>query len=295
MRMPEGFAEFIGRYFEGKIQKISVNAAFPCPNRDGSKGVGGCIYCNNAAFSPGYTLKHPSVREQIEQGRRFFSRKYPTMRYLAYFQSYTSTNGDVDRLMAMYEEALAQPGVVGLVIGTRPDCMPQRLLDNLAQLRSQGTFVMIEYGAETSHDKTLDRINRCHHWEETEDAVRRTHEAGIPVGLHLIMGLPGETREEMLQTIDAVNGLPVDMVKIHQMQVIRGTRLAAQYEAGEAEITTWKLEDYLEFCCRIIKRLRPGIAVERFVSSSPADMLVAPRWGVKNYEFAERLRRKLGD
>lgn len=290
--MPDDFGRFIARYLPGKIQKISVNAAMPCPNRDGTKGTGGCIYCNNASFSPAYTMKPGSIAAQLEEGKRFFARKYPQMRYLAYFQSYTSTNCDIARLRSMYEEALEVDGIDGLIIGTRPDCMPDYLLDYLKVLSEQ-RFVMIEYGAESAHDPTLEAINRCHTWADTADAVRRTAAAGIPVGLHLIMGLPGESREDMLTTIDAVNALPVDIIKCHQLQVIRGTRLAAETESGRMKPAQWSVDEYIDLCCEIILRLREDIAVERFVSQSPDGMLISPRWGLKNYQFAERLRRRL--
>lgn len=290
--MPDDFGRFIARYLPGKIQKISVNAAMPCPNRDGSKGTGGCIYCNNASFSPGYTMKPGTIASQLEAGKHFFARKYPCMRYLAYFQSYTSTNCDIGRLRDMYEEALTVDGIDGLIIGTRPDCMPDPLLDYLKELAS-GRFVMVEYGAESAHDRTLAAINRCHSWADTADAVRRTAAAGIPVGLHLIMGLPGENREDMLATIDAVNLLPVDIIKCHQLQIIRGTRLAAEVEAGHIKPAQWDVDEYIDLCCAIIRRLRDDVAVERFVSQCPDDMLISPRWGLKNYQFTERLRRRL--
>lgn len=273
------------------MQKLTVDAGFTCPNRDGTLSTGGCIYCNNLSFSPGAGMR-ASVTEQLEQSRRFFSRKYTDMRYLAYFQSYTGSYGELRHLLALYDEALAVDGVDGLIIGTRPDCMPDVLLEALAG-RSRRRFVMIEYGAESSHDRTLALINRCHTWADTADAVRRTHAAGLPVGIHLIMGLPGESEADMLATVDAVNLLPVDVVKFHQLQVVRGTRLHAMLERGEIEVPEMSVEDYIELCVKIVGRLRDDIVIERFVSQSPAGMLVSPRWGLKNYEFAERLRKRL--
>lgn len=285
------FASFLRRYFPGKMQKLTVDAGFTCPNRDGTLSTGGCIYCNNLSFSPGAGMR-ASVTEQLEQSRRFFSRKYTDMRYLAYFQSYTGSYGELRHLLALYDEALAVDGVDGLIIGTRPDCMPDVLLEALAG-RSRRRFVMIEYGAESSHDRTLALINRCHTWADTADAVRRTHAAGLPVGIHLIMGLPGESEADMLATVDAVNLLPVDVVKFHQLQVVRGTRLHAMLERGEIEVPEMSVEDYIELCVKIVGRLRDDIVIERFVSQSPAGMLVSPRWGLKNYEYAERLRKRL--
>ena len=288
----DDFAGFLSRHLPGKVQKISVNTSLSCPNRDGSKGRGGCTYCNNRSFSPSYSTAPARITEQLEEGKRFFARKYPHMKYLAYFQSYTATNAATQRLMEMFREALEVPDVVGLAIGTRPDCMPADLLHELQSL-SRDKFVMVEYGVETACDDTLTLVNRCHTWADTADAVRRTHEAGIPVGLHLIMGLPGEDTDTMLTTIDEVNRLPVDIVKCHQLQLVKGTRLAAQVADGSVDYTPWELDDYIDLCCKIVDRLRDDIAIERFVSQSPDNLLISPRWGLKNYQFADRLRAQL--
>lgn len=285
------FADFLSEHFEGKVQKIAVNAGFTCPNRDGTKGTGGCTYCNNQSFNPGYCAPSLSVSEQLEQGKAFFGRKYPEMKYLAYFQAYTNTHSDdIDRLVGLYREALEVTDVVGLIIGTRPDCMPQPLLDRLTQLPG---WVMVEYGAESASDETLMRVNRCHTWADTADAVRRTHEAGLPCGLHLIMGLPREDEATMLATIDRVNELPVDTVKIHQLQLIRGTRMARDVEVGLYDIPRFTAEEYIELCVKLLRRLRPDIAVERFVSQSPPELLIYPRWKLKNYQFTNLLHKRL--
>lgn len=285
------YADFLGERFEGKVQKLPVDAGFTCPNRDGTLGHGGCVYCNNRSFSP-LEGKGKSIREQLEEGKRFFIRKYPAMKYLAYFQSHTNTYGPADKALALYREALETDDVVGLIIATRPDCMPDSLLGELAEINRR-TPVIVEYGAESSHDPTLRRINRCHLWQDTVYAVRRTAAAGIPVGLHLIMGLPGETEEMMLTTVDRVSELPVDTVKFHQLQVVRGTRLAADIAAGRESVETMTVERYIDLCCKIIKHLRSDIAIERFVSQSPGDMLISPRWGLKSGEFVERLHSRL--
>lgn len=288
------YSDYLSGIFPGiKVQKIAVNAGFSCPNRDGTKGRGGCTYCNNTTFNPAYCTPRLSVAQQMAKGRDFFARKYPEMKYLAYFQAYTNTHGPVDKVISLYREALSQPDVVGLIIGTRPDCMPDTLLKQLSHMRTEGVYIMIEYGAESSHDETLRRVNRCHTWSDTADAVRRTHSASIDTGLHLIMGLPGETREMMLSTIDAVNALPVDTVKIHQLQLVRGTRMAADIEAGLYDIPRFTVEEYVDLCRDIVRRLRSDIAIERFVSQSPADMLIYPRWGLKNYQFTNLLQQRL--
>ena len=286
------FADFLAGYFPYKVQKLAINAGFTCPNRDGSKGIGGCTYCNNQTFNPSYCAPRLSVAEQIEEGKSFFGRKYPDMRYLAYFQAYTNTHGDIDRLMALYREALAQPMVEGLIIGTRPDCVPDKLLDELESL-SREKFVMIEYGAETSHNVTLDRINRCHTWEDTVDAVTRTVARHIPVGLHLIIGLPGEDDQMILETIDRISALPIDTVKLHQLQLIRGTRMARDIEQGLYDVPVFTADSYIDLCCRIIERISPSIAIERFVSQSSDNLLISPRWGLKNYQFTNLLNNRI--
>ncbi len=202
------FSAFLSKYFIGKVQKISVNGGFTCPNRDGTVGRGGCSYCNNRSFHPDYCREDRSVRQQLEDGKDFFSRKYPEMRYLAYFQSYTNTYGKLEHLRSLYEEALATDKVVGLVVGTRPDCMPEELLDYFSEL-SRRTFVLIEYGVETTDDETLKRINRGHTYACAAEAVRRTAERGIAVGAHLILGLPGERREDIVARAAEISELPL--------------------------------------------------------------------------------------
>lgn len=287
MKLPyRSFSDFLAERFPTKMQKITINGGFPCPNRDGTIGTGGCIYCNNQSFSPAYCLENASVSEQIESGRAFFARKYPSMRYLAYFQSFTGTNAPQTILLNSYNEALQADRIDGLIIGTRPDCVPPHLLEAIASLPK---FIMMEYGAESSHNQTLERINRCHTWEQTVDAVTRTKALGIPVGLHFIMGLPGESRLQMLETVKKINDLPIDVVKFHQLQIIRNTPLAKAYINGKANIVPWELDDYLHLCKDIIGLLRPDIAIERFVSQAPDTLLIAPKWGVKNHEFIHKL------
>lgn len=286
------FAEFLLRHFTYKVQKISINAGFTCPNRDGSKGVGGCTYCNNQTFNPDYCKPVSSVGEQLEQGKRFFARKYPHMKYLAYFQAYTNTYGELQHLKSLYEEALAVEDVVGLVIGTRPDCMPDELLDYLEEL-SKKTFILIEYGAETSKNATLALINRGHTWEDTVNAVMRTKKRNLLCGLHLIIGLPDENVEDILTTADNVSKLPVDTVKLHQLQLIKGTKLAQQVLAGDVNVLEWTAEQYIDVCMAFLERLSSDIAVERFVSQSPEHLLISPRWGLKNYEFTNLLLNRI--
>ena len=286
------FASFLSHYFEGKVQKISIHAGFTCPNRDGSKGTGGCTYCNNQTFNPEYCNPHLGIRRQLEDGISFFARKYPTMRYLAYFQAYTNTYGELEQLKAMYDEALSVEGVVGLVIGTRPDCMPPALLDHIEQL-SRKTFVMVEYGIESANDLTLKRINRGHDFATAIDAIRRTHERGILVGGHLILGLPGEDHDELMRQAEAIATLPLDMVKLHQLQLIRGTRMAREYDECPEDFHLYTVDEYIDLAIDYIERLPETMVIERFISQSPRSLLIAPDWGMKNYQFVDRLRRRM--
>ena len=288
------FSTFLRQYFEGKVQKISVHAGFTCPNRDGAKGVGGCTYCNNQTFNPEYCDPKLSVTQQLEDGIRFFSRKYPAMRYLAYFQAYTNTYGELEHLKKMYEEALAVDGVVGLVIGTRPDCMPDALLDYLQELNRR-TFLMVEYGIESANDETLCRINRGHDFATAIEAVRRTHERGILTGGHLILGLPGEERDELLRQASLIASLPLDMLKLHQLQLIKGTRMAREYEEHPEMFHLYEADEYIELVIDYIERIPQHVVIERFISQSPRTLLIAPDWGVKNYEFVDRLRRRMAE
>ena len=286
------FASFLAKHFEGKVQKISIHAGFTCPNRDGTKGTGGCTYCNNQTFNPEYCNPKFGIRKQLEDGIRFFSHKYPTMQYLAYFQAYTNTYGELKQLISMYEEALAVDGIVGLVIGTRPDCMPDELLDYIEQLRHK-TFVMVEYGIESANDLTLQCINRGHDFATAIDAIQRTHERGILVGGHLILGLPGEDHDELMRQADAIASLPLDMIKLHQLQLIKRTRMANEYEQHPELFHLYSMDEYIDFAIDYIERLPTTMVIERFISQSPRSLLIAPDWGVKNYQFVNRLKQRM--
>lgn len=288
------YATFLSEHFDGKVQKLAVNASFTCPNRDGSKGSGGCIYCSNKAFNPPYCDSRLSVTQQLERGKEFFARKYPRMNYLAYFQAYSNTYCTVERLRNLHDEALAVPGVVGIVIATRPDCLGDDVVVYLAEL-SMRTKLVVEVGVESLHDVTLETINRCHDSATAIDAIKRLAARGITVGVHLILGLPGETEEMMEQTVKQVAALPVQLVKFHQMQVLRGTELARLYEAGEVELIQWTAEQYASLCARLLKLIPDDVTVERFVSQSPPSMLISPRWNLKLGEFGELLKMKINE
>ena len=271
------FGSWLQGRFGCKVQKISVNAGFTCPNRDGTVGWGGCTFCNNQTFNPAYCTPSKSVSRQIEEGKAFLSRKYPDMKYLAYFQAYTNTYGSLGHLRSVYEEALGVEDVVGIVIGTRPDCMPPDLLQYLADLSSR-TFLIVEYGVESASEDTLLRINRGHTFAVSADAICRTAEKGIMVGAHLILGFPWERRAELMRQAKVIAGLPLTTLKLHQLQIIRGTRLA---------------EEYADLVVEYMSYLPPNLVLERFVSQSPPEYVIAPRWGLKNHEFADIIRRKM--
>lgn len=276
-----------------KVQKLSIDAGFSCPNRDGSIGIGGCIYCSNASFTPQYCNPSDSVAVQLEKGKWFFSRKYPEMKYLAYFQSYTNTFGKSSAdLLNVYRCASEVEGMVGIIIGTRPDCLAEDLLDGLAGLNSRMP-VIVEIGAESSFDSTLKLINRNHTWAQVVNAVSRLHSHGIRCGLHLIAGLPGETSDDVLLTIRKACSLPIDSIKLHQLQVIKDTILHRRWLKGEIDVKPYELDDYINLCAEIISVVPRHICIERFLSSSPPEMVVAPKWGLKNYQFANLLIGKL--
>ena len=284
--------DLLAAHFPHKVQKISINAGFTCPNRDGSKGFGGCTYCNNQTFSPQYTANQKSIIRQLEEGIHFFSRKYPEMKYIAYFQSYTNTYGDVSDLISKYSDALNHPEVVGLIVATRPDCMPDELLDELQKLNKKH-FLLIEYGIESTNNETLAYINRGHTYEDAVDAINRTHARGILCGAHLILGLPGESHEMILTHADKLSQLPLTTLKLHQLQLIRNTKMALQYEKEPDLFRLFSAEEYIDLCVEFMERLTLDILIERFVSQSPKELLIAPDWGLKNYEFTAQLNKRI--
>lgn len=284
------FGTWIRNQLPFRVQKISIDAGFTCPNRDGRIGIGGCIFCDNKSFNPSYCSHKKSVTEQLEDGKRFFTKKYPDMKYLAYFQAYTNTYDVVDKLKQLYEEALKVEDVVGIVIGTRPDCVSSELLDYLEELNKR-TFLIVEYGIESCNDDTLRYINRGHDFACTRKAVEETAKRGIYVGGHVIMGLPGEDASESLRQAPIISSLPLTMLKIHQMQIIKGTRLAKIYK--ERPFHLYTIEEYIDLITQYIGLLRSDLVLERFVTQSPPEMLIAPKWGLKNYEFTNLLNNRL--
>ncbi|MBR5510659.1 MAG: TIGR01212 family radical SAM protein [Bacteroidaceae bacterium] len=286
------FGGYMRRNFDFKVQKISIDGGFTCPNRDGTKGTGGCTYCNNRTFNPAYCHRNRSVTEQMNEGIAFFAHKYPKMRYLAYFQAYTNTYDSLEVLRARYEEALRVDGCVGLVIGTRPDCMPEELLDYLQEL-SHKVYVMVEYGVESTDDATLRRINRGHDYATAVDAIGRTAARGLPVGVHIILGLPGEERASLIRQARQLSELPITTLKLHQLQLIRGTRMAEEFDESPEDFHLFELDEYIEVVVDYLENLRPDIVVERFASQSPKELLIAPDWGLKNYELVDKIKRRI--
>lgn len=305
MKLYNDYGNWIRNKFGYRVQKISIDAGFSCPNRDGSIGKGGCIYCNNASFSPSYcsdtanrqsqeemlNLEADNIRRQLRRGKQFFDRKYLNMKYIAYFQSFTNTYGPIARLKALYEAALNENDVLGISIATRPDCVSDETLDYLETL-SKKTFLTMEYGVESLNDKTLQIINRGHDSSCSINIIRNTHARGITTCAHLILGLPDEDEEEILRQVDIVNSLPIDILKLHQLQITRGTLLEKDVNL-QKRCTLYSPEEYIKLIGKYIKKLRPEIVLERFTSQSPSDLLIAPRWGLKNYEFTNLLEKHL--
>ncbi|WP_308271831.1 TIGR01212 family radical SAM protein [Prevotella sp.] len=279
------YGAWMRRQFPFRVQKISIDAGFSCPNRDGHVSHGGCTFCDNRTFNPSYCQPSKSITEQITEGKEFFRHKYPDMKYLAYFQAFSNTYATLDTLQRRYEEALSAEDVVGIVIGTRPDCVSDEILNYLESLNQQ-TFMIVEYGIESVSDDTLRRVNRGHNFECSRRAIIETHNRGILTGAHIILGLLGESAEDNVRQANIISALPLDILKLHQLQIIRGTRLAAEYERQPFNLYT--ADEYIDLCRRYIERLRPDMVLERFVSQSPKELLVAPKWGLKNYEFANR-------
>lgn len=285
------FGDFLKKHFPFKVQKISVNGGFTCPNRDGTIGYGGCTYCNNQTFHPDYCHPAESISRQLERGICFFARKYPAMKYLAYFQAYTNTYASIEILKEKYEEALAYPGVVGLIIGTRPDCMPDSLLDYLTE-KARTYFILIEYGIESTSDATLRHINRGHTFDTAANAIQRTAQRGLLSGAHLILGLPGEDRKQIIHHARLISDLPVNTLKLHQLQIIRHTAMAKEYAQQPERFRLYSPEEYVTLIIDFAEQLRPDIAIDRFISQSPKELLIAPDWGLKNFEFTALVNKQ---
>jgi radical SAM protein (TIGR01212 family) len=278
------YSEYFKREFGGRVQKVSVDAGFTCPNRDGSIGTGGCTYCNNDAFNPSYCSPQKSIRQQIEEGIEFHSRRYRRAeKFLVYFQAYSNTYDSLERLKAIYDQALAVEKVVGLVIGTRPDCIDDRKLKYFAEL-AKTHYIIIEYGLESCYDKTLATINRGHNFADSVNALEKTAELGLKTGVHLIFGLPGETKHQIIDQAAILSKLPITTLKIHQLQIVKNTAMAGQYRQNPEKFSFFSLDEYIDLVIDFTERLNTAIVIERFAGEVPPRFLEGLNWGPMRYD-----------
>jgi uncharacterized protein len=275
------YSNYFRQKYGARVQKVSIDAGFTCPNRDGTKASGGCTYCNNDAFNPSYCKPSKTITQQITEGIEFHKWRYSeAASYLAYFQAYSNTYAPLEILKKLYDEALCCNGVIGLIIGTRPDCIDDEMLRYIKEL-SAHHYIAVEYGIESCYNRTLDRINRGHSFEDAVEAVRLTAALKINTGAHFIFGLPGETREEMLAVADIISKLPLTTVKFHQLQIIRGTSMEKEFESNPGDFELFSWEEYLDFFIKFLERLNPAIVVERFTGEAPPRFLKGEYWGKK--------------
>jgi len=287
------YSSFIKLHFGERVQKISLDIGFSCPNRDGSKGFGGCTYCNNNTFNPDYCEPQKSVKQQLEHGIEFFSSKGKNKKYLAYFQAYTNTYSDFESLKKMYDEALSVPKVVGLVIGTRPDCISDEVIEYLSFL-SKKYFISLEFGVESTNENTLLAVNRCHTFEETKTTFEKCKNKGVHLGAHIIIGLPGETKKDLLNHAFEISKLPIATLKLHHLQIVKNSIVAVQYKRNPENFKLFSSEEYIDFITDFIGLVRPDIIIERFISEAPKELLIAPKWGgLKNFEIVDKIDKKL--
>lgn len=277
-RRYNAFPDFIRKKYGARLQKLSIDAGFSCPNRDGSKGEEGCTFCNNNAFNPSYCSPEKSVRQQLEEGIIFHMNRYKRAEgYLAYFQAYSNTYAPLPVLEKIYSEALEHKQVKGLIIGTRPDCINSEVLNLLRQI-SKDYYVAVEFGIESCYNKTLKRINRGHTFEEAVEALKAVSEQGLETGAHFIFGLPGESIEEMLAEAAMISGLPLRSVKFHQLQILKGTRLEEEYRMYPSDFKIFTWNEYLDFIVRFIELLNPEIVIDRFTGEAPPRFLSMKPW-----------------
>lgn len=286
------YGKFLQNKFGAKVQKISINAGFSCPNIDGLISTKGCIYCDNNGFKPQYCSSEIPIKQQIDEGIRFFERKKNYL-YLAYFQSYTNTHATPTNLRTVLQQALQHERIIGIIVSTRPDCVSEPILDVLREV-SDIKPLMIEFGVESTCNATLQLLNRGHSYEQSCEAIVNCHKAGIEVGIHLILGLPGESQEQIINHATAISKLPINSVKLHQLQIVNGTQLAQIYLANPDFVHLIDLDDYVELCCDFVECLRSDIAIERFASMIPLDMLAVSNWkGIKNHHITHLVQNRL--
>jgi radical SAM protein (TIGR01212 family) len=280
-RRLNAYSDYFRKEFGERVQKITIDAGFTCPNRDGTCGTGGCTFCNNRAFNPSYNNPEKTITDQIMQGMAFHRKRYrKASQYLAYFQAYTNTYAKLEELNSMYEQALAVPGVVGIVVGTRPDCVDGKLLDYFQDLSSR-SYVVVEYGIESVLNRTLQRINRGHDVETSLWAVKETARRGVRVGGHVIIGLPGESRDDFLETASELSRWPLNSIKFHQLQLIKGTAMASEYKEKPEDFYPFSMEEYLQLMMEILERLNPAFVVERIAGEVSPGMAAREGWGIR--------------
>jgi uncharacterized protein len=282
------YTEYFKNRFGGRVQKLAIDAGFTCPNRDNTIGIGGCTYCDNNAFNPSYCKPEKSISRQIEEGIEFHRLRYRrATRFLAYFQAYSNTYASLETLHRKYEEALAFPGVIGLVIGTRPDCVNGEILDFLSRL-SERVYIIVEYGIESCYDRTLVRIKRGHNFEKTRWALEESHKRNILCGGHMIIGLPGESRTEILNEAEILSELPLHTIKFHQLQIIKGTAMALEFKRNPGSFEIPEMEDYLVLMKEFVERLNPAFVIERIAGEVPPAYSVNQPWNIRYDKVLQR-------
>ena len=288
------YSNYMKKMFGGRVQKLTIDGGFTCPNRDGRLSYNGCTFCNNNAFNPSYCRRYDTITQQIIEGQKFHAFRYKkSCKYLAYFQAYSNTYDSLENLKSKYEQALAFDNIIGLVIGTRPDCVDNEKLDYLQSL-SEKYYVVVEYGIESCYDKTLLRVNRGHNFDCTVRAIEETKQRGLHVGGHLIFGLPGETKEEMIGEAEIISSLPIDLIKFHQLQILDNTTMKDDYLNHKTEYNFFSFNEYVDFIIHFVERLNPNIVIERFASEVPPRYNIGPSWGkIRNEQIVQHIENEL--
>lgn len=288
------YKRFLKEHFGSRVQKLTLDAGFSCPNRDGTVGHGGCTYCLNDAFNPSYCISSKSVEQQLEEGIEFHLNRYRRAEsYLAYFQAFSNTHAPLSKMKEIYRHAIEHPLIKGIVIGTRPDCIDEEKLDYFSDLQKK-IFVSIEYGVETIRNKTLERINRGHTFEQSREALQMTFERNIHTGVHLIFGLPGETPDMWFDDINIINQLPINSIKFHQLQIIKDTPIEKEYRCNSGEFYPFELENYVDFIVKYTEKLNPKFVIERFAGEVPPRFLSVNNWGTLRYDSVlNKIEKKL--
>jgi len=288
------YAQYFKQQFGERVQKVTIDAGFTCPNRDGSLGRGGCTYCNNDAFNPSYCNSDKPIKQQIEEGIEFHANRYRRAnKFLAYFQAYSNTYKPLKELKKIYEQALEIDGIIGLVIGTRPDCIDDEKLEYFKEL-SKKYYIIIEYGIESCYDKTLKKINRGHTFKQSVEAIEKTASYGLKTGAHLIIGLPDETKEMILKEAEILSKLPLNNIKFHQLQIIKDTQMAMDFRKAPEQFSFFLLDEYVDFIVDFLEKLNPNFVVERFAGEVPPRFIVGKSWGlIRNDQILQKVEKRL--